>query len=248
MKEFPLWEPDTGRRTMKKVLIAPDIITLLVQQQSFLSRTDLQVFTADTNEEALDIHREEKVHLIINHFTTREMSSEQFCSVVREDKELSRVSVIIICAKIRSDIEASERCKANAIVTRPVDGALLLEKAQQLLNISSRASFRVLLNVSVDGTIGNTSFFCRSENISASGMLIETDQALRKGDKIACSFFLPAGTRIQTAAEVVRSIRQARGSRPYQYGLRFIHLTPEAKRALAAFVETKSQQTGPLSS
>lgn len=233
---------------MKKLLLAPDIITLLVQQQSFLSRSDLQVFTAETNEEALDIHREEKVNLIINHFTAQGMSSERFCSVVREDKDLSRVSVIIICAKIRADIEASERCKANAIVTRPVNGALLLEKAQQLLDISSRASFRILLNVSVDGTIGNTSFFCRSENISASGLLIETDQALAKGDRIACSFFLPGGTRIQTTAEVMRNIRQTYGSGPHQYGLKFTRLTPEAKRALADFVETKSQRTGPLSS
>ncbi|HLE40558.1 MAG TPA: PilZ domain-containing protein [Nitrospirota bacterium] len=233
---------------MKKVLLAPDIITLLVQQQSFLNRSDLRVFTAETNEEALDIHREEKVNLIINHFTAQEMSTERFCSVVREDKDLSRVSVIIICSKIRADIEASERCKANAIMTRPMDPAILLEKAHQLLDISSRASFRILLNVSVDGTIGNTSFFCRSENISASGMLIETDQLLAKGDIIACSFFLPAGMRIQTTAEVMRNIRQGYGSGPHQYGIRFTRLTPEAKRALADFVETRSRQTGPDSS
>jgi len=233
---------------MKKVLLAPDIITLLVQQQSFLNRSDLRVFTAETNEEALDIHREEKVNLIINHFTAQEMSTERFCSVVREDKDLSRVSVIIICSKIRADIEASERCKANAIMTRPMDPAILLEKAHQLLDISSRASFRILLNVSVDGTIGNTSFFCRSENISASGMLIETDQLLAKGDIIACSFFLPAGMRIQTTAEVMRNIRQGYGSGPHQYGIRFTRLTAEAKRALADFVETRSRQTGPDSS
>lgn len=176
------------------------------------------------------------------------MSSEEFCSAIREDNDLSRVSIIIICAKIRSDMEAGEQCKANAIVTRPVSGALLLEKAQQLLDISSRASFRVLLNVSVDGTIGNTSFFCRSENISASGMLIETNQALAKGDRIACSFYLPAGMRIQATAEVIRNIRQIHGFGDHQYGLRFIRLTPEAKRALADFVEKKSQQTGPASS
>ena len=233
---------------MKKVLLAPDVITLLVQQQSFLNRADLQVFTADSNEEALGIHREEKVNLIINHFTAQGMSTERFCSVVREDKDLSRVSVLIICAKLQSDIEASERCKANAIMTRPMDPAILLEKAHQLLDISSRASFRILLNVSVDGTIGNTSFFCRSENISASGMLIETDQLLAKGDIIACSFFLPAGMRIQTTAEVMRSIRQGYVPGPHQYGIRFTRLTAEAKRALADFVETRSRQTGPDSS
>jgi response regulator RpfG family c-di-GMP phosphodiesterase len=241
-------EPAADRENMKKVLLAPDVITLLVQQQSFLNRADLQVFTADSNEEALDIHREEKVNLIINHFTAQEMSTERFCSVVREDKDLSRVSVLIICAKIRSDIEASERCKANAVMTRPMDPALLLEKAQLLLDISSRTSFRILLNVSVDGTIGNTSFFCRSENISATGMLIETDQILAKGDGIACSFFLPGGMRIQTTAEVMRNIRQTYGSGHHQYGLRFTRLTPEAKRALADFVETRSQRTGPVSS
>src|SRR3972149_9591335 len=178
---------------MKKVLLAPDVITLLVQQQSFLNRADLQVFTADSNEEALGIHREEKVNLIINHFTAQGMSTERFCSVVREDKDLSRVSVLIICAKLQSDIEASERCKANAVMTRPMDPALLLEKAQQLLDISSRASFRILLNVSVDGTIGNTSFFSSTGTATIFKRMCWTMCTLKSGPALTSSFFQPGG-------------------------------------------------------
>jgi c-di-GMP-binding flagellar brake protein YcgR len=79
-------------------------------------------------------------------------------------------------------------------------------------------------------------------------MLMETDQALSKGDKIACSFFLPAGMRIQTTAEVVRTIGKAHGSKDHQYGLTFLRLTAGEKRALADFVETKSQRIWPVSS
>lgn len=233
---------------MKKVLLAPDIITLLVQHKSFLARADMQVFAADSNEEAFAIHREEKVHLIVMHLARYGMTTEKFCSIIRDDTDLSRVSVIIICANLQSDIEESSRCKANAILTRPVNPAILLEKSQQLLDISSRTSFRVLLNVTVEGTVGNTAFFCRSENISSTGMLIETDQVLMVGDKIACSFFLPAGERIQTTAQVVRNIKQTRGFGAYQYGIMFSRVTPEEKRALADFIKIKSQQTVAASS
>lgn len=224
---------------MKKIIIPPAIITVLVQRHSFLDRADVQIFTADSNEEALDIHREEKTHLIIAHFARTGMSSQQFCSRIRGEAELSAVSIIIVCANIRSDIQECAACKANAVLTRPLDAPMLIAKAQDLLSISTRASFRVLLSVAVEGTIRNTPFFCRSVNISTTGMLIETDQVLAEGDRLACSFFLPMGPQIQAAAVVVRGMKSAQGFGAYEYGVRFSSLTSEARQALKAFLVTK---------
>lgn len=226
-------------------MIAQDINKILQQKNSFLKRADIKVFTAASNDEALKIHREERVHLIITQLDMPGMTSEQFCSLVREDPELRAVSVIMICTNNRAEIEQSSRCRANAVILRPVNPALLLAKAQQLLDISWRETYRVLLSLTVDGNAKDTPFFCRSQNISTSGMLIETDKTLPHGDRVICSFFLPDSMRIQAAGEIVRIPQQATGSTVKQYGVKFSNLTPEARQALEAFVEKKAQKMRP---
>jgi CheY-like chemotaxis protein len=233
---------------MKKIMIAQDINKILQQKNSFLQRADIKVFTAASNDEALKIHREERVHLIITQLDMPGMASEQFCSLVREDPELRAVSVIMICTNNRAEIEKSSRCRANAVILRPVNPALLLAKAQQLLDISWRETYRVLLSLTVDGNAKDTPFFCRSQNISTSGMLIETDKTLPHGDRVICSFFLPDSMRIQAAGEIVRIPQQATGSTVKQYGIKFLTLTPEARQALEAFVEKKAQKMRPRAS
>lgn len=226
-------------------MIAQDINKTLQQKNSFLKRADIKVFTAASNDEALKIHREERVHLIITQLDMPGMATEQFCSLVREDPELRAVSVIMICTNNRAEIEQSSRCRANAVILRPVNPALLLAKAQQLLDISWRETYRVLLSLTVDGNAKDTPFFCRSQNISTSGMLIETDKTLPYGDRVICSFFLPDSMRIQAAGEIVRIPQQATGSTVKQYGVKFSNLTPEARQALEAFVEKKAQKMRP---
>jgi two-component system chemotaxis response regulator CheY len=227
---------------MKKILIAKDINGILQQKNSFLQRVDIKVFTAASNDEALKIHRDERVHLIITHLDMPGMASEKFCSLLREDPELRDVSIIMICTNNHAEIELSSRCRANAVMLRPINPALILAKAQQLLDIAWRETYRVLLTLSVDGKTKETPFFCRSQNISTSGMLIETDKTLPHGDRVICSFFLPDSIRIQAIGEIVRIPQQAIGATVKQYGVKFSNLTPEARQALEAFVDRKAKK------
>jgi len=222
---------------MIKIIVSSDIKTSIAQQKSFFDRADVRVFTADSNEEALMIHQAEKVNLIIAQLKRLGMTSRQFCSLIRTNPELSRVLLILICANIRSEIEESSQCKADSVLTRPFNTEVLLETAQELLGISLRAALRVLLQVTVEGTVGALSFFCRSVNISATGMLIEAEQSLTMGDSITCSFFLPASAQIIASAEVIRIIKQSRGFAPTLYGIRFTRIDPETRRAVEEFVE-----------
>lgn len=227
------------RNALKKVILSPDIRALLTQRKTSLDRSDIELFTADTNEEALMIHRAEQAHLIISQLKRSGMSSRELCSIIREDPGLSRISIMLICANIPSELEECARCRANAVLTRPPNAAVLLEKAQELLSISSRTAYRCLLSVAVESIVGKTPFFCKSENISATGMLIETDQALAIGDRVSCSFFLPGGSRITATADVVREAGQAHGSGAVRFGLRFTGISPESGREVERFIQQK---------
>ncbi len=232
---------------MKKVLMGQDMHKTLRQKNSFLDRTDVKIFTATSNDEALKIHREERVDLIIAELDMPGMSSEQLFSLIRKDAELRSVSVLMICPNTPAAIEQSSRCGANAVLLRPVDPAMLLAKAQQILEIALRETYRVLVSVEgnaiIHGNPLNTTFFCRSQNISTTGMLIETDKTLAQGDHVVCSFFLPDSIRIQAIGEIIRILPQAsEASKTKQYGVKFSSLTSEARKALESFVDKKAQK------
>ncbi|MBA4373538.1 MAG: hypothetical protein C0402_11835 [Thermodesulfovibrio sp.] len=149
--------------------------------------------------------------------------------------------MLIACGDVAVEIDRALRCKANDYITKPVDAELLLLKAGQLLNISQRKSCRVLLKISIDGKTSGTSFFCTSQNISASGMLIKTEKLLEKDEKISCSFYLPGSERIVADAIVIRALQEADGT--WQYGIHFSSLSPVYRAAIEGFIMAR-EKTG----
>jgi len=220
--------------TRKKVLIVDGLRALLAKEKGILSRQDFLLFTANSGGEALSLHRKEKVDLIITGLDTEDMDGEAFCTAIRDDKELNQVSIIIVCANNRAEIERSSKCKANACVTRPVEPLKLLTEVGRLLDIQERKSYRVILKVTVDGKSGTASFFCSSRNVSASGILIETERSLEKGSRITCAFFLPKSEHIVAEGEIMRVVRNADNT--FQYGIRYIDLRPDHRSAIEEFV------------
>lgn len=230
---------------MKKVLIAHDIHALLEQDRSFLDRTDLQVFVVATNDEALNIHRSERVDLILSKLDLPGMASEKLYGLIREDAALRTVSTILCCANTPEGIKKSSQCRVNAVFLEPLHPVLLMAKAQQLLDIAVRETIRVLLGVVIDGRFGEEAFYCRTKNISATGMMIETRKRLVEGARLTCQFYLPDATKIQATGKIVRIIQQTSGSGDQQYGLMFTDIAPETKQLLADHVESSRQGSKP---
>jgi DNA-binding response OmpR family regulator len=226
---------------MKKIIIVDQIRHSLAQETNFLERRDVKVFAANSNDEVLKIHSTEKADLIITIFNLPGMSTADLCSLIRTVPNMRMVSMIIYSSDKEKDIALSERCRANAVMTLPVNAALLLDKMQELLNISSRGSCRVLLSVRLEGHLLGKPFTCTSENISASGLLMETHKNLERGDRIDCSLVLPDSTRVNTRGEVVRAIKNPTRFDPNWYGVKFYALPPEAKCAIETLVEKRSQ-------
>jgi len=203
-----------------------------------LARSDFRIFTATSGEEALTIHKREQVDLIIVDLDMSGISGDKLCSLIRNNPALKQVSVIIVCTGTASDLQRVSRCKANAHVTKPLRPMQFLEKVGQLLDVPERKSYRVLLKVTVDGEDGRESFFCSSQNISASGILIETDKVLAKGDRISCSFFLPRSEHVVASAEVMRIAPSSNGT--YHYGIRYLDLDPAYRAAIEAFIASRA--------
>jgi c-di-GMP-binding flagellar brake protein YcgR len=105
------------------------------------------------------------------------------------------------------------------------------------LNVAPRRAYRVVLNVAVDGKFKNQPFLCRTENISSTGVLIRAELDLAQGDRIACSFYLPDGTQVNTHGEVVRVAKPAGESREKLYGIRYTALAGNIEEKIDVYVK-----------
>ncbi len=230
---------------MKKILVADVLKPLVEKEPGLLNRSDVKLLFAATNEELLAVHRAERTDLIISRPDLPGMGADRLFTSIRNDRDLRAVSLIMVCSDKAEDRERADQCCPNAVLTMPVNSGLLQEKAQRLLNIPGRESYRVLLSVNIEGSSREASFFCRSENISATGLLLETDRSLEEGDRLKCSFFLPDSRQIIVAGEIVRKIESPGKSDLKRYGVKFGKLAPDARSAIEVFVTKKAQMTRP---
>ena len=226
---------------MQKVLIAHELEPLLMRTERYLERSDIAVFSAATNDEVLKLHLEEHMNLIVSKPDLPGHRCEEIFDIIRKSDGLRKVSLVMACHDDVVQRDRAKRCGANVVLTMPVNPEQLSEKVRQLLNVAPRQAYRVVLNVSVDGKFRNKPFLCRTENVSASGMLIRTGLDLVIGDVISCSFYLPGGEKVAAGGEVVRVIERAKGQAEHGYGIKFTKIDPTIKTAIEAFIERQSR-------
>lgn len=222
---------------MKKVLISKDLKTLYLDENSFLDRTDLIVFTASTNDEVLKIHKREKLTLIILQLDMPGMQTKELFDTIRQNEHLCDVSIIVICKDTLAHRGECRHLGASAVFTLPLDTTLLQIKAQQLLHIAPRKDYRASLAVAIQDKFKTRPQPFHTENISASGMLITAQEPLAKGDGIFFSFFLPDGTHVSGYGEIARVDQQTVTPDSFHYGIKFTDIDPNVKLAIEAVVK-----------
>lgn len=223
----------------KKVLIADSFRGTLEREQSILDRASFEMFTARSGSEALALHRNRPVDLIIAALELNDISGDDLCSIIRKDNTLKNVSIIITCDNDPACVERASHCGANAYITKPFHSDQLTEKVTALLSIPRRQSCRVLLKASIKGTLATDSFYCSSRDISSSGIMIDTERAMNKGDIISLSFVLPGHGQISADGKIMRI--DTRGAVP-GYGVRFLHLLRKDRETIKAFIAGRSGQ------
>ena len=112
------------------------------------------------------------------------MGAVKLCSAIRSDGQLKNVSIIVTGDNSGESAGALSRSRGQCISPDTGGPCLLFSKVSELLLVPQRKDMRVLLRVSVKGLEGETSFFAASQNISISGMMLETDRSLELGDRL----------------------------------------------------------------
>lgn len=221
---------------MKKILLVDDLRVIVEKEKSILSRADFKIYTATSAEEAIRIHRQEQMDLIVADLDMPEMGGDSIARAVQTDGGLKKVAVLIVCTNRKADLERCVQAGASAYITKPIEPTEFFEKVSALLNVSERKSFRVLVKAQVEGKFMGIPFFCTSRDISATGILVEAEKSLVKGDRLICSFYLPTGQRIVAGAEVVRTMPESEGK--FLYGLKFLSFEQGSSKEIESYIST----------
>ena len=125
----------------QKILIVDDeahIRMLIEQTLEELEDDGVEFFTAGNGEIALDIIQEEKPNLVFLDVMMPKMNGMEVCRRVKKELNLRDVYIILLTAKGQElDRLKGQEVGADIYMTKPFDPEAILNKARQVLNLSS---------------------------------------------------------------------------------------------------------------
>ncbi|MEO8361722.1 MAG: PilZ domain-containing protein [Vicinamibacteria bacterium] len=167
----------------------------------------------------------------------REVASvEALIRAVRRSPALKRISVIILS---EADFDPSEvellEAGANAILRLPPTDDFN-DRVGRLMEVPARRDVRLPVRLQVVASAGfGATVPVLAQNISSSGILIESNHHLNMGDEINVALrFEDSGELFAAAAHITRT------AGPNRYGARFVAIT-KGEEALKTFLAGSSK-------
>jgi len=142
--------------------------------------------------------------------------------------------VVLICSDTAECLKKVEESDATAMLVRPIKPTQLLVTIGSIIDMQLARSKRVEFKGEVLTKMQDAEFISVSYDISATGILIETNHQLSLGDQVACQFRLFATSDTQAEGEVARCIISPKGKT--LYGVKFINLPSSKRNAIEKYV------------
>lgn len=219
---------------MKKVLLTTSSKSFLERNLNLLQGKGFQLQTAVNGADALKQQQQSGFDLILSDFELADMSGVKLCSELRLAETPRQTPFVIICYNTAECLEKVKRSEANAMVLRPVNPTKLLMTIGSFLDMQLARSKRIIFTEDVLTKRLNDEFISRSIDISATGILIESDRRLSIGETIDCHFRLFDSVQTQVSGEIARCLSSEKGN--LCYGVKFVDLTYSKRSTLERYV------------
>ena len=114
----------------------PHIRMLLEQTLEELEDEDVNFFTAENGEEALEIIQAENPQLVFLDLMMPKMNGMEVCRKVKKEWGLDKVFIVLLTAKGQEmDRQRGQEVGADMYMTKPFDPEAILAKARQVLGL-----------------------------------------------------------------------------------------------------------------
>ncbi len=208
-------------------------ILLFSQQPAFFERRDtwfnrrgVDVFCAMDIDEVATIFSVRRVDLMLSQGVPGELSEGALRKVVP-----AQVPIILLTeggddARALASYTKSETCN----VLKAPFGDKVMHLTARALAVPTRHYLRILVQIQVGESAGGTFGF--SNNISTTGMLLETKRKLAVGETVGLSFMLPGAPQMTATHALVVREAPAEGN-TFRFGVKFIDLPANDQEFLA---------------
>ncbi len=121
----------------EKILIVddePNIVILLEQALEALEDEGVELLTARNGQDALEIIKTEKPHLVFLDIMMPKMNGLEVCHIVKRELQIANIYIIILTAKGQEfDKQKGIDVGADLYLTKPFRPKEVLEKSRQIL-------------------------------------------------------------------------------------------------------------------
>lgn len=203
-----------------------------------LDRHKVYVVQVTSAEDAMKYAHSDRVDLVILGVGPDEMSLEEVVRIIRSDASASSKASILVLAKPGSEDEARQLIGqgVNRVMLTVDAPKLIALQVAELLEIPPRATLRLDTRMLVELDDGFEEELGAVVNVSAAGLLLETDADLEPGQHLVLSIDVgPEEEPVAAKAEVVR--RSDPGREGIEgVGIRFLSFAGDSRKRLEAIL------------
>jgi len=218
---------------MKKVLLTSRSRAFLERNTLLLVRRGFKLNAVTTGAEVLDLHRKYNFDLILADHKLVDMFGYALCSKIGAIEPSRQIPLIVVSQNSPKEVKRATESGASAVLIKPVDPKKLLDTITAFMDIQLLRSKRITFDADVLCRKSELEFLCHSQDISNTGILLESDQ-LSLGNRVRCQFALADSGLIEAEGEVVRSIITCEGKN--LYGVKFTDISKSYLRAIISFI------------
>ena len=125
---------------MKKILIVDDeplIRTLLEETLEDFEEEGVELLTADNGQEGWQLIQQERPEIVFLDVMMPRMSGYEVCQKAKQTPGLENIYIIMLTAKGQEvDRQRGNEVGANEYVTKPFDPDYIVERTEQVLDVS----------------------------------------------------------------------------------------------------------------
>lgn len=220
---------------MRRILLALKDRGVTERLAKSLGSPEYKIYTSASMDEAMEIFRAEEPDLVLAELNLPPTGGDALCIDIKKNFPGNQTFVILACGTSAAELKKCGKSEADSYVKTPLDPDDIARRINSILQKDVWRAHRVLVKVRVEGSFNSEEFFCTSRNLSVTGIFLETDKSLARGDKVYCSFFLPDTERIRTDCRIMRVEKGEDGRNAY--GAEFIELDDSQKKDIEDFIQ-----------
>jgi DNA-binding response OmpR family regulator len=227
----------------KRILLSEDIARSLQSLDCFLNRSEFQVLVGRSAEEIVDVGNRESPDVVMINYYLSGFKGDEACRQLKgADGATAAPPVVIAGPADPPDLES--RCLeagCNAYIVSPSGPNVLLQQLAVFLGIQFRLHTRIPAVISISFGRIVSEFLGYSKDISAGGILVETNLDLPLDRVLHLRLFLDERERPIVTRASVQRVERAPEEDQYLLGLKFQKLDPRATTRLQEFIRSRSE-------